>query len=379
MKVQDLVSALQRIAPVEFAAQWDNVGLLVGDPDATISGPILLTIDLTERVLDEACAAKASAIIAYHPPIWEALRRVTALATRERIILRAIAAGIAIHSPHTALDAAQGGVTDWLCEVLSGSDRPGVIAGDCKALEPHAGDLASVKIVTFVPEDSAQQVRDALTSVGAGRIGAYTHCSFSSPGVGTFLGGEGASPTVGEAGRLERVHELRLEMVCPKEALALAIETLRQFHPYEEPAVDVYERIPAPLRSAGMGRRLVMDQPATLEELARRLKAGLGVKAVKLAPGDAADRTVTHVGVCPGSGGSLAAAARRESCEVFITGEMKHHEILAALDSGLAVMLAGHTQTERGYLPRLAQRLTASLPGARCIVSKVDGPPWGSV
>lgn len=377
MIVRDLMSAMERIAPLELAEPWDNVGLLVGDPDASVVGAVVLTIDLTEAVLDEASGE--SAIIAYHPPIWQALKRVVTTDARQRIVHRAIASRLAVYSPHTALDAAPGGVTDWLCEILSGSETTGVIAGDCKALEPHEGASSMVKIVTFVPEESAQRVRDALSSAGAGRIGAYTQCSFASPGEGTFFGDEGASPVVGEAGRLERVHELRLEMVCPRQALAIALETLRQFHPYEEPAVDVYPLNGLPVRSSGAGRRLVLDQPATVGDLAHRLKAGLGASSVKLAPADGGGRVVTHVGVCPGSGGSLAGAAQREGCQVFITGEMKHHEVLSALDSGMSVILAGHTQTERGYLPRLAARLEGMLPGVRCVVSRRDAPPWASV
>ena len=374
--MNNLMSAMSAIAPLELAESWDNVGLLVGNAESPLHGPVMLTIDLTEAVLDEAVGTKASAIVAYHPPIWEPIKRIVTSDARQRIVHRAIAAGIAIYSPHTALDASPGGVTDWLCEILSGSTQAGAIAGDCKALQPHADPATMVKIVTFVPEESAQRVRDALATAGAGRIGAYTQCSFAAPGEGTFFGGEGSSPRVGEAGRLERIHELRLEMICPREALAIAIETLRQFHPYEEPAVDVYEITPLPIRRSGAGRRLVLDQAATLGEIAQRLKTRLGVSSVKLAPSDCAGRTITHIGVCPGSGGSLAGAARREACEVFVTGEMKHHEVLAAMDAGLAVILAGHTQTERGYLPSLANTLSSLLPGVSCVVSRKDAPPW---
>lgn len=375
MLVGDLVAAMERIAPPEFAESWDRVGLQVGARDSAIAGPVLLTIDLTEAVVAEAVEAGAGAIVSYHPPIFHELWSVTDATPKERVILAAARAGIAIYSPHTALDAAPGGTTDWLCEGLSGGN--GKIAGDCRALAPHdeAGARSEVKIVTFVPESDLEKVRDALATAGVGRIGEYTACSFSVEGEGTFLGGEGTTPAVGEAGRLERVPERRLEMVCPMRSLALALQTLRRFHPYEEPAVDVYALGPRPRRAAGAGRRLVLDRPATLRELAERLKKFLGNARVALGTAGDEDVPVETIGVVPGAGESLAGLAAAEGCEAFVTGEMRHHSVLAAVHDGMHVLLAGHTNTERGYLDRLASRLGEELSGCECRVSERDGDP----
>jgi len=376
MLVRDLVSAMERIAPAEYAEGWDKVGLHVGALRAEIAGPVLLTIDLTEPVIAEAVELGASAVLSYHPPIFKDLRSVTDATPKERIILTAARAGIAIYSPHTALDASPGGVTDWLCEGLSGG-APGKIAGDCRALMPHeeGGSSERVKIVTFVPEKELEKVRNALASAGAGRIGEYSVCSFSSAGVGTFLGGEGTSPAVGESGRLEIVGEHRLEMVCSKRALPLALQTLRRFHPYEEPAVDVYDLAPMPRRRIGAGRRLVLDQPATMRELGARLRRFLGTARVQLGAVGDAEKPVTTLAVIPGAGESLAPLAAREACEAFVTGEMRHHNVLAALHEGMHVLLAGHTNTERGYLSRLADRLQQELPGIQTRISKRDRDP----
>ncbi len=351
MLISDLNASMEQIAPLAFAGSWDRVGMLVGDALRPLAGPVLLTIDLTERVLEEAIAEKASAIIAYHPPIWEPLPRVTASSVPERVILRAIESSIAIYCPHTAIDAAPGGITDWLCEGLS-EGAAGRVAGDCRALTPHAALEATqeVKLVTFVPMAEVDRVRSALASAGAGLIGNYSVCSFSADGTGTFLGDAASLPAVGVAGRLERVHECRLEMVCAKRAVALAIETLRQFHPYQTPAVDVYELLRGHLHSA------------------RIEVASVG------GPGDLS-RPVSTIAVVPGAGGSLAGVARAEGCEVFVTGEMKHHDVLHALHSGMSVILAGHTNTERGYLPRLAERLRGMLPGVRVVQAKADYDP----
>jgi dinuclear metal center YbgI/SA1388 family protein len=376
MHVSDLTRAMQTIAPLDLAESWDNTGLLLGSPDRRLSGPVLLTIDLTERVLAEAVTAKSSAVVAYHPPLWDPLKRITTETPRGRIILGAVEHGIAIYSPHTALDAAPGGVTDWLCEGLSDGSE-GKINGDCRALSPHQRrDIhQAVKIVTFVPEASADEVRNAMASAGAGIIGAYKVCSFGARGEGTFLGNASTSPAVGKAGRLERHAELRLEMVCSRHALPIAIETLERFHPYEEPAIDIYELLPRPDRHSGPGRRLMLDQPATLAQLAERLKRHLGISVVNIASATEADHPITRIGVCPGSGAALAAAARADGCDVFVTGEMKHHEMLDALNAGLSLILAGHTNTERGYLPRLARRLTEALPGLKTVVSQSDRSP----
>lgn len=381
MLVRDLTNALESIAPLRYAESWDRVGLLVGDTARELRGPALLAIDLTERVLAEAIAMKADAIVAYHPPLWEPLKRLTASSSRERVILGAVEHRIAIYSPHTALDSVPGGVTDWLCEGLSGSTKPGKIIGDCRALSPMLlrEPTQEVKIVTFVPEKEAETVRGALATAGAGIIGDYTVCSFNTRGFGTFLGGKSSRPAVGEPGALQNTTELRVEMVCSRLALPLALETLRRFHPYEEPAIDVYELVPKPTRHGGHGRRLVLDHPTTFTQLASRLKSHLGISHVSIATADgehpSKDHPVTHLGVCPGSGHELALPALADGCQVFVTGEMKHHEVLALLNSGLSVILAGHTSTERGYLPRLAELITQKLPALKTAVSTQDRDP----
>jgi dinuclear metal center YbgI/SA1388 family protein len=375
MRVNELVRLMGQIAPLEYAEEWDRVGLLVGDGERELTGPVLLTIDLTERVLAEAIRTGSKAIIAYHPPIFEPLARVTDGTPRQRVVLRAIEAGMAVYSPHTALDAVPGGITDWLCEGLSGGE-PGRIKGDVRALTPHARlpMTQQVKIVTFIQPADVENIRNALASGGAGQIGHYQLCSFETRGTGTFVPGPGAAPTVGEAGQLERVEEVRLEMVCGKSALPLITELLRRFHPYEEPAIDVYELMPQPRRTAGAGRRLVLDRPTTVAELTQRLKGFLKRERMRYAlPGD--DRPVTRIGVVPGSGASLSRLARDEGCEVFVTGEMKHHEVLGALNAGMALILGNHTSTERGYLPRLAEQIQKLAPGLTAMVSEVDQDP----
>lgn len=360
-----LFSALGRLAPLSLAEPWDNVGLLVGEAEGELAGPVLCTIDLTEAVMDEAESLKCSAIIAYHPPIFVPIKRVVCSDTKQRLVHRAIRAGMSVYSPHTALDAAEEGLNDWLIS--------GFGSGDVRSLKTHTGRDDLRKIVTFVPTQDAERVRHALASAGAGHIGAYDLCSFSAAGTGTFRAGSGTNPAVGKPGELTSVEELRLEMICPEGSVALAIETLRAFHPYEEPAIDVFKIEPLPERHSGQGRRIVLDRALTTMEIADKLKAHLGVSRLKLtAPGGDHGRRISHIGVCAGSGSDLAPIAADDGCEMFITGEMTHHQVMAHLDRGLGIILAGHTNTERGYLPTLAKRLKKELPGLDIRVSSAD-------
>lgn len=376
MFISDLIEGVESIAPPGLAEDWDNVGLLIGSPSWPLSGPILLTIDLTEAVADEAVRHKCAAVVAYHPPLFQAVKRLTdgpGSTAPQRVALRLIHAGISVYSPHTALDAAPGGVTDWLADGVGGPS-----CSDRRAIRPapKRDSNSEVKIVTFVPAEALERVRAALATSGAGLIGNYEVCSFATPGTGTFKGNERAKPAVGQPGHLESAPELRLEMVSSRRGLPLAIATLRQFHPYEEPAIDIYPLESPPLRSIGVGRRLMLDHPAPLSELADRLKQHLGVAAVQIAAaaGDL-NRKVSCIGLVPGAGGEVVSAAKADGCEVFITGEMKHHEVNAALATGMSIILGGHTATERGYLPRLAEMLHARLPRAEFIVSKSDKDP----
>ena len=371
MKTEELISAFDSFAPSYLANEWDNVGLLVGTPDWS-ANKILLTIDLTEAVMQEAISMKINTIVSYHPPIFDPLKSVTNRTFKERVVLDAISHKIAIYSPHTSLDVTKDGINDWIAE--------GIGDGDVRAIRPF-GNLPpdeECKLVTFCPEDKVEELRQSLSSVGCGRIGQYEQCSFATTGTGTFIGKEGSNPTHGKAGELQRAIECKFEMVVSKDLLSLAIQALRQFHPYEEPALEVYELGERPRREMGVGRRIHLDKPVQLDELARKLKKHLGIGYVRVAPaagkGDRIE--VQTVGLCAGAGGSVCELAIDDGCEVFITGEMTHHQVVAATARGCTVMLTGHTNSERGYLPKLKEQLYNLLPKAAITVSKADVPLW---
>ncbi|MCH2143919.1 MAG: Nif3-like dinuclear metal center hexameric protein [Phycisphaerales bacterium] len=366
----ELHEALEEIAPLRHAESWDNTGELISGVTSKVER-VLLTIDLTEPVLAEAIDANVDSVIAYHPPIFSPLQRIDAGTPTGRITLGAIRAGLHVYSPHTALDATPGGVNDWLADCFGSGDR--------RALEQAAdGKTGSMcKIVTFCPQDSVDTIRDGLAAVGAGTIGEYKRCSFELAGTGTFHGSSRSQPNVGTSGRLERVGEVRLEMVCPSNALGGAVRALRSFHPYEEPPVDIYALEPAPLRETGAGRRVVLDRSVSMRTLVDRVRSRTSVKRLQVARSHERPQKHRIIGVCVGAGGSMLDTAISQGCTVFVTGEMRHHDVLKAQASGCSVILAGHTNTERGYLPVLAKRLAASLgsDAPEFIVSRKDRDP----
>ncbi|MEM7229311.1 MAG: Nif3-like dinuclear metal center hexameric protein [Planctomycetota bacterium] len=359
MFVRDLTAHLHAIAPLDRAASWDNVGLLAGAKDWP-AHRVLLTIDLTPAVIAEAIDQRIECIVAYHPPIFTPLKTITDSSWRSKIILDALAHRIAIYSPHTALDAVPGGVNDWLLEPFG--------PGDVESLE-HAttpNGRANRKIVTFCPADAVATIRNAMAHAGAGEIGAYAECSFELTGYGSFRGDDSTSPAAGTAGQFERQPESRLEMVCSDTTLAQVVRALRNAHPYEEPAFDIYALTSPPDSHAGMGRLCRLASPRTVTALAPTVASHLGVTSLRVSA-SASDAPATTVGVCAGAGGSLLDAAIARGCDLFLTGEMRYHDVLDAQARGCTVMLAGHSNTERGYLPRYREAI-AQRAGDSCII-----------
>jgi len=357
--VADLVRAMEEVAPTRFAEPWDNVGLLVGDPAARLAR-VVLTIDCTHEVLREATSAGGDvAIVSYHPPIFEAQKRFVA----GSIAYAAARAGVAVYSPHTALDAADGGTNDVLADALGMTARAPLRGAEQRDRE--------LKLVTFVPEEHVERVSEALFAAGAGRIGKYESCSFRSAGTGTFFGGEGTNPVVGQAGRLELAPELRLETVVPIARAADMVRALRSAHPYEEPAFDLV-RLATPPSGLGPGRVGAVERGPLRDHVAR-IKKALGVEHVLVA--GSLDREVARAAVCAGSGGDLVADAIAAGADLLLTGEVRHHDALRAVAAGLAVVCTRHSVSERAALGAVARRLGELLPGVPVTRAASDADP----
>lgn len=359
-----VLDVLAEIAPLELAESWDNVGLLTGDQSQAVSRA-MLTIDYTPVVAAEARDAGCELVIAYHPPIFSPLKRVTADRSTD-LIHDAIRRGVAIYSPHTALDVANGGTNDVLADAIAMVDR--------KPLRARESAATHCKFVTFVPADAVEKVSDAIFAAGAGKIGGnYSKCSFRTEGVGTFQGDEASNPTVGKAGVFERTPEVKIETVLPLASIDAVVRALNASHPYEEPAFDL-TALRAPPTATGIGRVGRLPSAITLEMVANLLKRSIGVDRLVIA-GDR-ERMIDRLAVCAGAGGDLLDAAIAAKADLYITGELRHHDALKALRAGVSVICTLHSNSERVTLLRLANRLRAALEGVEFRISEADRDPF---
>lgn len=364
--VAEFAAYLERFAPTHTAADWDNVGLLLGDP-ADAADRVMTCLTVTPDVVDEAVRERANLIVSHHPILFRGAKKLTANTPDGRVVLPLLRAGIAVYSPHTAFDNCRGGINDMICETLG--------IRDAQPLRPR--DAArQCKLVAFVPDSDLAKVSDAVFAAGAGVIGQYNECSFRLAGKGTFFGTDSTNPTVGQKGRREDVDEWRLEVVVPERLVAPVVAALRKAHSYEEPAFDVYPLRPMP-GGGGEGRVGDLATPATLGELAERAKRELRASSVQVV-GDLS-RTVRRVAVACGAAGEYLSDSIRSNADVFLTGEMRFHDALTAREAGVGVILPGHFATERPAIETLAAKLATDWPGVRVWPSRAERDPVGSV
>ncbi len=359
VRVQDVCAAIEYMAPAAWAYDWDNVGLQVGDPEAPVSR-ILVALTVTRDVIAAAQRAKASMIVAHHPLIWRPLKTLREDTPTAALCVELVRANIACFVAHTNLDVAPEGVNAALAEQLG--------LKEVKPLLP-APQARQVKLVTFVPESHLAAVQDAVFKSGAGHIGDYACCSFSALGTGTFTPSANARPFLGETERLNEEPERRFEVLVAKERLPKVLEALLAAHPYEEPAYDIIA-LENPNPRAGLGVRGVLGKPMPLDRFAKYVRDKLDATATRFV-GDA-ECQIQNVAVIGGSGGGEA-SQMPPGIDVLVTGDLKYHDALAALDAGVAVVDAGHAAMEKWALPRLANYVRNTLPieTAVCLESEV--------
>ncbi|MBM4068154.1 MAG: Nif3-like dinuclear metal center hexameric protein [Planctomycetes bacterium] len=360
--VAEIASFLDRLAPPALAADWDNVGLLLGDPASNVER-LMTCLTVTPTVVAEAVAEHVQLIVTHHPILFRAVKRLTAATPDGQVLLPLLAAGIAVHSPHTAWDNARGGINDLLAGRLN--------LTDVKPLRP-ARDLRQCKIVVFVPETDLERVADAMFAAGAGNIGEYAQCSFRLGGMGTFFGSNASNPTLGQKGRREHVNEFRLETICPDGATDRVVAAMRRAHSYEEPAFDVYPLRPGE-SGPGLGRIGRLAQPTTLGDLAQATKHALKAGLVQIVGDD--KRSVQTVALACGAAGDFLSDAAAARADVFLTGEMRFHEYLAAQRQHVALLLPGHYATERPGIEVLADNIRKSWPDLCVWASKQERDP----
>ncbi len=341
MTVGDIQHALEAWAPRELAWERDNVGLLVGSPSRK-TRRILVSLDVTDDVLEEARSRRCDFIITHHPLLYHPLRTIGDDRIG-RLVQELLRSNIALFAAHTNLDFTESGVSFALAEQI-GVQNPEV-------LEPRAGALN--KITVFVPRDHADSVMNAMESAGAGSIGKYDACSFRCEGVGTFRAGAGAHPYIGKVGRTEFVPEVRLETIAPRWRTGSVIAAVKNVHPYEEVAYDVY-----PLENMnhryGAGAIGTLETELSLSAFLQSVRTSLRAVGIRYVGNPR--RRIRRVAVCGGAGGELLARAIQCGADAFVTADLTYH-VFERADGRIALIDAGHYETEHPIVRKIVDRL----------------------
>ncbi len=360
MTIREIISYLESVAPPAYQESYDNAGLIIGDQDAAITSA-LITLDVTESVIDEAIETKCELIIAHHPILFKGIKRLNGNSYVERCIIKAIKNDIAIYAAHTNLDSITGGVNTKICEKI-GLTNLGILA-------PAKEQL--VKLVTFIPEDHLGKVRDALFEAGAGEIGKYDKCSFSSQGTGTFRGGEESNPYLGVPGEFHFEKEARFETIFPKYLKNKIINALLKTHPYEEVAYDIY-----PLENSfqEVGAGMIGELPGAEHEIdfLTRLLDIFECKSIRHTY--LLGRQIKKVAVCGGSGSFLLPAAITAGADIFVTSDIKYHEFFEA-EEKIIVADIGHYESEQFTKELFYEILIKKFPNFALRLSEVKTNP----
>ena len=369
--LHQVISCLDRLYDPRWAADWDAVGLVCGDPDAGI-GRILFAVDPLNAVADEAISWGADLLVTHHPLLLRPVHAVAATTAKGRVLHRLITHGVALHVCHTNADTASPGVSDALATAIG--------LHGIRPLEAHPVDPLD-KVVTFVPVSDVEKVIDALAAAGAGTLGDYDRCAFTSTGVGTFRPRSGAEPTIGTVGEIEHVDEVRVEMVLRRPLRTAVLQALREAHPDEEPAYDLFEMAELP-GDRGTGRIGSLPEPMTLRRFAERVATALPATATGVRVTGDPDRPVQVVAVCGGAGDGLLDHVLASGADAYVTSDLRHHPAseFGAHESGIALIDVAHWAAESLWLADAADRLRGALAEAGSTVevgvSRVRTDPW---
>jgi len=367
--VADWMALVENLYPARHVATWDNVGLQVGDPSWPVER-VLVTLDVTPAVIEEASHGPRTLVLAHHPLLFRPLPSVTPSTASGRTALLAASRSIAIAAAHTNLDVATdgAGTSDPVARLLD--------LQDVRPLTTETAEGRRVKLVVFVPPGDVDRVLDAVAAAGAGTIGDYDRCSFQVPGTGTFLPRQGTDPHVGDVGTDNVVDEIRLEVELPSTRTGDVVRALRDAHPYEEVAFDLYQVIDAP--GHGFGRLGTLPSPMPLRAVAAAIRDRLPAPHLRFA--GEPDRLIRTLAVVGGAGDGLIGAAAASGVDCYVTGDLRHHVTIDALTQGITLIDAGHHATEVAALPSWVTRLEqAAGPrnlSARVVASAVDTVPW---
>lgn len=375
--LRDVISVLDELYPPGTAEGWDAVGLVAGDPAAPV-GRVLFAVDPVAAVVAEAEEWGADLLVTHHPLLLRPVHSVAATSFKGSLVHRLVRASVALHVAHTNADAADGGVADALAEAVGLTGLRPLVPAPAAPLDKH---------VVFVPEAEAQAVLDAMSAAGAGAIGDYARCAWTTTGLGTFTPLEGAEPAIGTVGERAEVLESRLEMVAPRGRRAAVISAMRSAHPYEEPAFDVLELASLPA-TTGLGRIGTLPGEQTLADFARAVAGALPRTAHGVRVAGDLGALVRSVAVVGGAGDSLFDEVRAAGVDAYLTADLRHHPASEARERaefegrGPALVDVSHFASEWPWLARAAESLrsAAAARGAtvETRVSTLCTDPWSA-
>ena len=347
MTVKDITKILEEFAPLTYAEDFDNVGLLVGNASKKVSG-VLVTLDTLENVVDEAIAKKCNLIISFHPIIFSGLKKITGKNYVERVVIKAIKNDIAIYANHTALDNAKEGVNAKICEILGLSNT--------KILLPQKSTIK--KLTTYIPKDNLEEVKNELFKAGAGNIGNYSDCSFTVEGTGTYKANNDATPAKGSIGIAHTESETMFTCVFGKNEEAAVIRALMSSHPYEEVAYDI-QTIENTNQHIGMGMIGELSEEVTETDFLDHLKLKMNAELVRHS--NFLNKPIKKVAVLGGSGSFAIGAAKAAGADVFVTADLKYHQFYEA-ENQIVLADIGHFETEQFTKNLLVDYLTKKIP-----------------
>ena len=359
LKIQSIIDVLEHWAPPSLALSYDNCGLLVGNSNQLIN-KALVSLDVTEEVVQEAITQRANLIIAHHPIIFKGLQSIRPTTDNQRAIILAIKHDIAIYAIHTNLDRVDDGVNKALADQLNLANR--------SMLEEVPNLL---KLVSFVPTSDLPAVRNALFAIGAGSIGKYEKASFMTSGVGSFQGSVSSNPTIGNAGEFTEVVEEKLEVLIPDTLLHDAIKTLHEYHPYEEVAYDI---ISLQNHNQRHGSGMIGELPKALssDDFLQYLRKHLGVALVRHS--HPTKKAIKRVAICGGTGFDLLLNARQKGADAYVTADLKYHDFFEANDS-LLLCDIGHYESEHWVIQEIKDYLTRNFANFAVLSTTVNTNP----
>jgi len=360
MIVQDVINYLEELAPLSYAEDFDNVGLLVGDKTNEVTG-ILVTLDTLEVVIDEAIDNNCNLIVSFHPIIFSGLKKITGKTYVERVVLKAIKNDVAIYSMHTALDNANQGVNNMICEKLELSNR--------KILIPQNNTIK--KLTTYVPKSEAEVLRNALFRAGAGHIGNYSNCSFNAEGLGTFKGNEESNPTIGQKGQTHFEKEVQVSIIFEKHLEQNILNTLFKTHSYDEVA---YEITTLENKNQTIGLGMIGELENAVDELSflNNLKTIFNSQVVRYS--SLLNKPVKKVAVLGGSGSFAINAAISAGADFLVTSDLKYHEFYKA-ENKIILADIGHYESEQYTKNLLVTYLKKKNTNFAIILSKINTNP----